>query len=433
MLGWALGLRILFALLTSGTYDADEFVLLGLSRSFAHGAVPYRDFMFFHPPGVLVMLRALQPLIHLWWPSARVLPLLADTTTAGLTWHIGRQLYGRRAGLTAGLLYGASPLALITAVRLTQDSIVTTCGVAGLALLLTRRSQRAALLAGACLALAVWIKYPALLFLPIYLLAAPRRAPAILLSTLAVGALLFAPFVPTLHALIQQTIVWQRDRSPMALNLRLQNLAVYWLLLSAPAIPGLFVVRHPRWLVAGFFLGGAFVLAPQVYYHYLVPVIPFAALLAAPLIVRFVPMVRVALLPAALALTVAWGLAVELGDSTLRLAATASHFSEIRPVIQFLDRTTPPGAYVLTDRMEYAYLAQRPNSADYFWNMHNVVSAAYLMRRLDAVRVVVVTDGPTTYPDGFVDYLADHAYRKRDVGTTDVWLHRIVKSPDRGA
>lgn len=422
VLGWALGLRLLFALLTSGTYDADEFVLLGLSQSFAHGAVPYRDFMFFHPPGMLVLLRGVQPAIALWWPSARVLTLLADTGTAVLTWRIALVLYERRTALIAGLLYGASPLALVSGVRVGQDPLITLLGLAGLALLLTGQSHRRAALAGVCLALAIWIKYPALLFLPIYLLASPRRTPAIILSTGLASVFLFAPFASTGHALFQQTVQWQRTRPPVPLDLRAEHLATYWLLVNALAIPGLLVVRRPLWLMAGFAMGGAFILSPQVYYHYLVPVVPFAALLAAPLIARVPRLMRRALLPAALALIVAWALAVDFGSANVRLFATSSHFSEIRPVVQFLDRSTPPGVPVLSDRFEYVYLAHRLDSADYFWNAHNVVSAGYLERQLRTVRVVVVTDGITTYPDGFVDYLADHLYAKLDVGATDVWL-----------
>src|SRR5881409_445718 len=58
----ALGFRLLFAGIVSDTYDYDEFVVLLLARDFAHGAVPYRDFIFFHPPGILVLLRLIQPL-----------------------------------------------------------------------------------------------------------------------------------------------------------------------------------------------------------------------------------------------------------------------------------------------------------------------------------------------------------------------------------
>ena len=82
----------------------------------------------------------------------------------------------------AGVLYAVNPLALVSSSRVGQDPLITLLGVAGLALLLTRSSWGAAALAGACLGLALWIKYPAVYFVPIFVLAAPRRAPVIALS-----------------------------------------------------------------------------------------------------------------------------------------------------------------------------------------------------------------------------------------------------------
>src|SRR5438270_10824334 len=82
----ALFLRLAFALVVSDTYDYDEFVILQLARDFSHGSVPYRDFMFFHPPGALYIFRVLQPATDLWWPLGRVFTLLLDTATAALVW-----------------------------------------------------------------------------------------------------------------------------------------------------------------------------------------------------------------------------------------------------------------------------------------------------------------------------------------------------------
>src|SRR5207245_1148899 len=90
---------------------------------------------------MLVVLRALQPLVGPWWPAARVFTLLADGVTAALVGWIGRELYGRRGGLTAGLIYGANPLALVSGVRVGQDSLITVLGMAGLALLVTMHSR----------------------------------------------------------------------------------------------------------------------------------------------------------------------------------------------------------------------------------------------------------------------------------------------------
>lgn len=212
----------------------------------------------------------------------------------------------------------------------------------------------------------------------------------------------------------------------MALDLRLHHLIAYWLLLNALAIPALVRAlpgcRPPRWLIAGFCAGGAFLLTPQVYYHYLVPVVPFASLLAAPLLLRLTRSVRLALVPAALALTAASALAVSYGDTNWRLAVTASHFSEIHPVVAYLERSTTPDTYVLGDRFEYAYLAGRRSSADYYWNLHTLVRASDLEHRLRGVSVVVATGGWGMYPDGFIEYLTDHPYPQRSLGPANLWL-----------
>jgi hypothetical protein len=419
--------------LTADTFDADEFAFLSLSHSFASGAVPYRDFVFPHPPGILVILRVIQPLITLWWPVARILMLMADSLTALLTWRIALALYGRRGALAAGLLYGASPVALVSGVRVGQDSLMTTLGIAGLALLVTSASASrsstpswaSSAAAGVCLGLAIWMKYPALLFLPIYALATRNRAraAAMAISTLLVSIVLFAPFIASTHEFFQQTILWQRDRPPLDLSLRLARLAALWLLPGVLAIAALFVRRYPAWLVMGFGMGAAFMLAPQLYYHYFVPTGPFAALLAAPLLVSHSRRVTTGLVSIGAVSTLAWALTVNFGNFTVRQYVSAAHFSRIRPVVQLLDQVTAPMSYVLTDRFEYAFLARRVDAGNYFWDLQGLVSSVSLENRLPQVRAVVASkEYGQTYPQGFLDYLARHGYRKLSVGPTDVWL-----------
>lgn len=421
VLGWAAALRILFAVLTSGTYDPDEFVLLTLSRAYSHGAVPYRDFAFFHPPGILVTLRVLQPIVAVWWPAARVLTILADVGTALLTWRIGLRIYGRRGGLAAGLLYGASPLVLIAGVRIGQDPLITTLGLGGLALVLLSQSRRGAVGAGISLALAIWIKYPALLFLPVYLLAAPRRAFVVTGSMLVASILLFTPFALEFHALVHQTILWQKSRPATPLATRVEHLIVFWLLLNLLAVPGLFRDRPPPWLAAGFGLGGLFILAPQVYEHYLVPVVPFAALLAAPLVARSTTRADPGLIGLGVCLVVFTGGAAASGASPVRNFVSTARFSSIRPVVRFLDHTTPPGSQILSDRFEYAYLARRRAALHYFWNLSSLIGVSYLQGHLHFIRAVVVTLGPPGFPGGFVDKLPGDGLRVRRVGAADVW------------
>src|SRR5207302_1506072 len=111
--GLALGLRLVFSLLMANTYARDEFVYLALGRDVAHGAIPYRDFSFFHPPGILVVLALLDPLVGLWWPLARIADILIDSVTASLVWYLAAHRYSRPAGFAAGALYAVNPIALL--------------------------------------------------------------------------------------------------------------------------------------------------------------------------------------------------------------------------------------------------------------------------------------------------------------------------------
>lgn len=416
----ALGLRLLFGLLIGGTYDYDEFVLLLLARDFAHGNVPYRDFMFFHPPGALVLLRALEPLTSLWWPLARIATSLADSATAALVVFIGSRVFDRRTGLIAGMIYAASPLALVSAVRVGQDPLFTALGTLAVALLLVGPERRWAVAAGVCLGLAIWVKYPAVYFVPVCLLLSPRRFPLVVAAGACALSLLLLPFAGQIHALYAQTVSFQHTRWSMALNQRVFTTALFWLGLNVLATPAL-VRRVPAWLMLGFLLGGLFVFTPQVYYHYFVPVVPFAALLAGYTVARVQTWRR----PAAGAVMLATALlaagVIDLGGHS-PLYVTAARLSEVEPTVQLLDQSSSRTEPVLADRFEYAYLANRPDLAHYFWNVGVLVNASYLERRVHAARAVVLSTGASSgYPFGFTMYLNQHFSRVRRP-TTYVWL-----------
>ncbi len=417
----ALSLRMVFGLIVANTYDYDEFVLLLLARDFAHGAVPYKDFMFFHPPGALVFFRALEPLSSLWWPLARLAEAIVDSITAVLVLLIGIRLFDRRTALLAGLLYAVSPLAMIVGVRVGQDPLLTMLGTAAVACLVRGdRNWYFTVGAGALLALAVWVKFPALYFVPVCILLSPRRAPLVLLSTVVTFCFLLAPFYGNLHAVYAQTVTFQSTRWTMSVDQRIETTLLFWLALNVLSIPALFRPA-PAWLRVGFLLAGAFVLAPQTYYHYFVPALPFAALLASRSIVGLrPPAIR---LVAAIALGVALvaGIVVRTGGVS-PLFITAAHLSDVAPTVHLLDaRTTPSGA-ILGDRFEYAYLAHRPALAHYFWNIGVLVNARYLERRVGAAQAVVMSSGASSgYPPGFVRYL-DARYRYVKLPTTTVWL-----------
>ncbi len=416
----ALSLRLLFGRLVAGTYDYDEFVLLLLARDFAHGAVPYRDFMFFHPPGALVWLRAIEPLTALWWPWARILTSVIDSATAVMVFVVGCRLLDRRAGLAAGLVYAASPLALISSVRVGQDPLITAVGMLGLTALAVGPERRWAVVAGVCLGIAAWIKYPALYFAPVYLLLAPRRFLWVAAAAACSFAALVAPFAGQMHAFYVQTVTFQHARWSMPLAQRIETVGVYWIALNAPAILGL-ARRVPVWLLAGYLLGGLFVFVPQVYYHYFVPVVPFAALLAGVTLARFrpwrrVPAVAAVILPGLLAAVVIDG------GGYSPLYVTAARLSDVEPTIRLVDARSMGNEPLLADRFEYAYLAHRPALAHYFWNVGVLVNAEYLEKRVNEAGAVVMSSGASSgYPSGFTAYLNQH-FERVSKPTTTVWL-----------
>jgi 4-amino-4-deoxy-L-arabinose transferase-like glycosyltransferase len=418
----ALVLRLMFALATGNTYDYDEFVLLLLARDFSHGAIPYSQFMFFHPPGALLLLRAIEPLTAHWWPAARILMLVVDSCTALFVFRIGNRVFDERTGIVAAAIYAFSPLALISAVRVGQDPLITFLLVLGLTVLVERESNAAGILAGVFFALAVWVKYPALAFLPVYLVLAKRRIPFVLAGAVVAMGLLVLPFLGQFHALIDQTIQFQQARWKMKLSVRLETAVLWWLLVSPLAVLSL-ACKRPLWLKLGFVTGGVFLLASQVYYHYFVPVVPFAVLLAAPLLVRWIEGKRAVALGLALTVTAIWILALNSGGPS-PLFVTAAHLSDVRPTVHILDRRTGTSDPVLADRFEYAYLARRPALDDYFWNIGVLVNARYLERRVSRASAVVMSYGASSgFPRGFSGWL-DRRYGRVDTGSTTVWLTR---------
>ncbi|MGH2449638.1 MAG: ArnT family glycosyltransferase [Chloroflexota bacterium] len=419
VLGLALALRLLFAAIVANTYDPDEFVYLSLAKAMAHGAVPYHSFAFFHPPGMLFFLQLLNPLTSLWWPLARLADILIDAGTACLVWAIGLHLYGRRGAAAAGILYAASPVALVTSVRVMQEPIITFLAMAGLLLILTKRAPWAAVAAGFLLALSFWIKYPALLFAPAYVLAAGRRAWLWAGSALVTAIFLFAPYLGDIHTFFAQTVLWQLTRPAESLAFRLEEVAVFLVLVNPLSVLAL-RQRPQKFLVAGFAVGLVYLFAGRGYYHYFMPMMPFAALLGAPLAARLVHLSSRVVLIACVAFVAACGGDILAGGPGRSLISAPSLSADL-PVVHLLDHSTEPDDPVLADRFEYAYLAGRTPYDFYFWDMTHQVHARRLEDDLDANLIVDTHQVGHTFPRGFYSYLDRHYHHHR-VGDTTVWF-----------
>jgi hypothetical protein len=255
----------------------------------------------------------------------------------------------------------------------------------------------------------------------VYLLAAPRRIPHIVLAAALTAALALAPFLADGHALYTQTVAFQRTRWLMPVDQRVLTWLIYWLGVNPLAPIGALHLRRPAWLLAGFSSGIIFLFAPQTYYHYFVPIVPFAALLSAPVLARLAAIGPQLVILGGIVLSVLWASIIDLGGSS-PLYLTAAHLSRIEPTVSRVQRLTHPGDAVLADQYEYAYLANRPALAHYFWNIGVLVNARYLERRLPGATVVVLSYGASSgYPAGFVAYLDAHYPHLTTIANT-IWI-----------
>jgi hypothetical protein len=347
-----------------------------------------------------------------------------DCLSAVLVWIIGRRLYDDRVAQIAAFAYAVSPLTSIAAVRVGPDPVITALGLLGLSLLLHLHTRIASVLAGICLALAVWVKFPALLFLPIYLTAVPHRLRPLLLGFMGAFVLLFAPFFVDMHVLYRDTVAWQLyGRGGSDLLHRVASVGTYWLGLNAVALVAVVRRAGPLWLRLGFCLGAVFLGTAHAYYHYFVPIVPFAALLAAPMIVGAYARSRWLLSVAALAVSLLWAVDVAVGPPAARLFITAERVSSAQQAATVIDRITGSQSSIVTDQFEYALLSHRRIGDYYFWNMDNTISAVSLERHLSGVTAVVQTRNDRHgFPPGFVDYLEDRRIPHVQTPDAVIWL-----------
>lgn len=98
-----------------GVTEYDDGVYLGAALRLVRGVIPYRDFVFLHPPGIIVLMAPLA-LLARWAGSPAALSMARETTvliSAGNSVLAGLALRhrGRRAVLTAGFAMALYPLA----------------------------------------------------------------------------------------------------------------------------------------------------------------------------------------------------------------------------------------------------------------------------------------------------------------------------------
>lgn len=206
--------------------DFDEGVYFGTANALARGVVPYRDFVSVHPPfSSLLFTVATGPFTALAGPrvgfiATRVLAALAGAITTWLIYRCARHLAGRRAAITASLLYATFAAAVFAESRVLLDPFMVVFAIGGTAVLLERRTQASGALAGLLLGLSVSTKLTGAVFvlaaIGVLMLLDRDRRRTLLAAGVAVGTfvLVALPFAVLAgpRSWFDQVVMAQLDR-----------------------------------------------------------------------------------------------------------------------------------------------------------------------------------------------------------------------------
>jgi len=228
--------------LTSGTVEYDDGVYLGAALRLLHGALPYKDFAFVQPPGIIVVALPGALIGSLTsqatgLAAARVLSVLASTACIPLAGRLVRYRGPIACAATAGLLavYPADVLSGRT--LLLEPWMNLACLLAANAAFRDGRLKSPGWLAwagvafGCGVAIKFWAAFPAAVLLAVCLIARPtaeasraRRAGALVGGAVGGFAVLAGPFgLADPSGFIHQTLFYQVSRvgsySPISLRL----------------------------------------------------------------------------------------------------------------------------------------------------------------------------------------------------------------------
>src|SRR3954470_2421411 len=192
-----------------GLYGYDAGVYYSAADALTFGRVPYRDFIFLHPPGLMVFLTPFAALgrlttDHTGYIMANLAFDVLAAINAVLVWAIARR-WGlrRRSALVGGLFYAGWWGGINAEIGVRLEPLGTFAFLSGILLLAGQQhpSRRRAAAAGALLAAAccvkIWWLAPVLVVLGWHLLHRPlRRAAGFLaLGAIAAGAAVTGPFL----------------------------------------------------------------------------------------------------------------------------------------------------------------------------------------------------------------------------------------------
>lgn len=193
--------RLLPVLRGGGLYglgDYDDAVHYAAAVGLVHGRLPYADFLFLHPPGIILALAPFALVGRIFgdptgFAAARLGWMMLGAANAALVMRIVRR-HGRVAALLAGTFYAIFPPAVYGEHSTQLEGLATTCMLVALLLLTTERRTPGWLLAVAGAALGVstgikiWGVAAVLIALVVVSLGGGRRRGVMLLAGAVAGA-----------------------------------------------------------------------------------------------------------------------------------------------------------------------------------------------------------------------------------------------------
>ena len=260
----------------------DDGVYFSSSALLVRGVLPYRDFIFVHPPGSLwfFALTSWVPDPAVGFAAARVLvSILGAVNIFLLGWIVARAV-GPFGGAVAAVLYAIDPDAIIAERSTFLEPVLNVlCLGAVLVWLRGRRPVLAGALAGAACAVKLWGG----IWMIAALVATPRErlrsdVPRFLAGALVTGLLFVLPMAaPAPDTFVAQTLLFQLERPPdgtIGVLARLRELTI-----DSPhraafvlALIGLFAMRWRReerlFAVATLLTIAAFLASPTYWASY---------------------------------------------------------------------------------------------------------------------------------------------------------------------
>ncbi|MDE3065701.1 MAG: DUF2029 domain-containing protein [Acidobacteriota bacterium] len=386
----------------------DSGVYFGAAIHLLSGAMPYRDFTFVQPPGIVVLLapaalvwRVVGP--HAGFYAARAMAALAAAANAGLlAWLVRR--WGRVAMAVAGVALVTLPVAIFSDISAKLEPFTTLFALLG-AIALTGGpaadppSRRRLVVAGVLFGLAASVKLVGLLPLGVAVLAlawtSRRRALTLAASGVAALVAVCLPFfLAAPGAFLSQVIGSQFSRAgdrsdSLAVVVRLGALTgqswfslekgfpwpyVAWALIVVVLVAGFWRARRAQWrplflLATAVVTSAALLAAPYAYVYYFYFTAPF---LIAAVVIATAELVRplsgvvsrlrhsVRVLCAGVLLVAGLGVTYDLYWRAANFNSVQSWaFGAYGPWIDQLDGWIPPGACVAYSEVGFGVYAGR--------------------------------------------------------------------------